>query len=256
MPSLVRRRADDPNNPYRVGQVVNGRQICGAKKMNGELCRTRPVSNMGRCDRHGGKSPVGAKHHNAASLMYSREVTNANIGERYAALLHDPELLSLRNEISLVTAYIQDRESLLRKGVTDDVWNELCQMWDIFYNAYLDGDEKRFRSAIDRINEIFEVSASESKPLTREVNMLLDQKRKLVTAQQKNDVLAQTMVSIDQTLTLLTAQMYAIREAAYLYTSKDEADQIIAHAQAAYKKITGESDDQKYLNLIEIDGKS
>jgi len=249
MPSLIRRNPDDPSNPYRAGQRNSkGVIICGAKCRNGSVCQDDPIKGYRRCRKHGGKVKQGTEHHNSRHMLYSKAVRDANLEERYKGALADPELVGLQHEIALMTTHIQNRQTIIDMGVTDKTWKSMVKAWDKFYNAYLDGDEKKFRHQIDVINEIIEMT-NEQKGDAKELIPFVNAKRSLVAAEQRRMVLAQQMVTVEDTMTLLTAMMVALREAAYLYTSKQEADQIIGHAQGVYKKITGSSD-EKYLNIV------
>lgn len=251
MPSLVRRNPHSPDNPYRVGQVDDrGNVICGARCRNGSKCKHDPIGGMGRCKKHGGKSKVGIEHHNAKHLIYSSQTNNANIGKRYADLLERDDLVSLQHEIALITAHIQDKEALLEAGFTKQKEKDFIHLFQRMHDEYLNSaGSRKFQSLLAEMADFVD-GLSEAKSDRSELTPLLAEKRRLVSAEQKRMVLAEQMVTVKQVLTLLTAQMIAIREAAYLYTSKEEAEQIISHAQGMYKRIVGEGADEKYHDLV------
>ena len=251
MPSKLRRDPHDPDNPYRVGQSVNGRTVCGAKCRNGSICTKNPDDGMGRCKKHGGNSKVGIEHHNAKNLIYSNQTNNANIGERYAVLLERDDLISLNHEIALITAHIQDKEALLEAGFTKQKEKDFIRLFRMMHDEYLNNaGSRKFQNLLSELADFVD-TLSETTGDRSELTPLLAEKRRLVSAEQKRMTLADQMVTVQQVLTLLTAQMIAIREAAYLYTSKEEADQIINHAQGMYQRIVGNKDgDEKYHNLV------
>ncbi|WP_285240077.1 hypothetical protein [Pseudarthrobacter sp. MEB009] len=69
--------ATDPR--FALGQVVNGKTICGAKNKKAEPCGLGPVPGATRCGRHGGKAPQVQKK--AAERLAEQEaqriMTNA-----------------------------------------------------------------------------------------------------------------------------------------------------------------------------------
>lgn len=111
---------------------------CLAQKPNGTLCQAWAVRNgSGRCCRHGGLAPRGIAHWNykdGSRSKYAR--LPARLGEHYAHALEDPELLSMRHEIALLDARLQQTfEQLSRTNENDSSWELLGQQWNRFLRA-------------------------------------------------------------------------------------------------------------------------
>src|ERR671916_1968189 len=96
---------------------------CGAKTRNGTSCRREPCRN-GRCPNHGGKSLGGIASPRLTHGRYSRSLP-AQLAARYTAAQHDPELLSLRDELALLDARIADVLSRVDSGESGQLWQHL-----------------------------------------------------------------------------------------------------------------------------------
>lgn len=98
---------------YPVG--IDGRTApnyvqCTRIKKNGERCRARAKKGKDLCRCHGGNAPI--KHG-----MYSR-YTFGRLEELVSRFKEDPDLKSLKEEVALLRAVLQD--NLRRFGVLDD----------------------------------------------------------------------------------------------------------------------------------------
>ena len=82
------------------------KKICGAKTRKGTPCLRAPMVN-GRCNLHGGKTPIGAALPQFKTGRYSKYLP-ARLAERYHEAERDPELLSLRSELALVQARLAE----------------------------------------------------------------------------------------------------------------------------------------------------
>jgi hypothetical protein len=114
------------------GAAPGGRQLCGAKTRGGGTCRKPPLAGRTRCRLHGGATPVGIgsphwKHGKRSRyLKHLPQVMEA--GQK--AALGDPELLSLKDELALLSARIAELlSSLGNEGTTweDAIWLEIRQ---------------------------------------------------------------------------------------------------------------------------------
>lgn len=99
--------------------------LCGAKTRSGEPCKGWAMEN-GRCRMHGGGNPKGFAHPNTVTGRYSKHLPTRAIAE-FQQALHDPELLSLRNDIALIDVRLNE---LVREVGTDETpdkttWSEI-----------------------------------------------------------------------------------------------------------------------------------
>lgn len=77
-------------------------QLCGAKCRDGRPCTQRAMAN-GRCRMHGGKSTGAPLIHG----RYSKHL-KGDLLARYERSRNDPDLLSLREEVSVLDALISE----------------------------------------------------------------------------------------------------------------------------------------------------
>lgn len=104
---------------------------CGAKLRNKDAhCRAPAMAN-GRCRIHGGKSPRGVDGARYVHGRYSRYAPT-KLSQRIDAAENDPDLISNRAELALLTVRAQE---LLQKAANDgdssDAWEELYNVLDL-----------------------------------------------------------------------------------------------------------------------------
>lgn len=157
----------------------NGRRVCGAKrhgfKEHGLRCGRRVPE--GRCHYHGGKSLKGPENPNFKTGRHSKYLPKG-LKERYEALLQDPELSTLRDEIALVDVRIgsalQDADELH----TPELWERLAEIYEEAQQANRAGNLDEFSAALGRMGRVIQrgQQATES---WGHVMELVDQRRKL-----------------------------------------------------------------------------
>lgn len=114
----------DPMNP---NDRIN---ICGAKKRNGEPCKKYGMSN-GRCRLHGGLSIGGLQHSRTNVATYRGKEIPAKLYSHFERAKNDPELLSTRDDITLLDAHLSqiiDRLQLDDPVYDVNLWLEIRQI--------------------------------------------------------------------------------------------------------------------------------
>ena len=109
----------------------------GKSKRTGQPCRAQALTGSHFCMFHGGRTPIGPAHPNYVHGRRSkyREILPASLRDGYEKALIDPELLSMRHEIAVVDAKI---EETMKRAATA----ETAAAWDA-----LKGEAARFRAA-------------------------------------------------------------------------------------------------------------
>jgi len=118
------------NNCGAVPPPCGWRAECGARTRGGTPCRRPPLAGRKRCALHGGKSLVGVAHPAYRHGRRSRYLRNLAgvLKAGYRAALDDPELLSLREEVALLTArtvQLLDRLKGQEGAAYEATWAEL-----------------------------------------------------------------------------------------------------------------------------------
>ena len=108
-------------------QVHNLQPTCsltGGRRKDGWPCESPYIRENGRCKMHGGNQPTGANHHNfkhgRASRAYS--ALPSRFKEAYMASMEDDDLLSLRADISLTDARMNELIERLDTGESGERW--------------------------------------------------------------------------------------------------------------------------------------
>lgn len=80
--------------PGRCGAQLRGKPGC--------FCKQYPITGRTRCKLHGGASLQGFEHPAFTSGRYTESLKKLGLGAHYEAARHDPALLSLTEEITVV----------------------------------------------------------------------------------------------------------------------------------------------------------
>src|SRR5881296_2819038 len=81
---------------------------CGARRRDGGTCRQPAMRPSGKCRMHGGRTPRGLANANTRTGRYSRDLPT-RLNARYEIALTDPELTSIRKDVALLQAILDDR---------------------------------------------------------------------------------------------------------------------------------------------------
>lgn len=105
------------------------RIICGASTMENAPCKAAPMEN-GRCRKHGGKTPVGIASANWETGKHSRlfPTLPTRLLDAAARSHADPELLSLRRQISVLEARDGELYAELTTGESGAAWGQASRV--------------------------------------------------------------------------------------------------------------------------------
>lgn len=154
----------DDQRPHGSTDQPITRQCTARSKRSGERCRKHAMRGRPVCLAHGGRTPRGAASPHFKTGRYSRSLPGHLVGA-YEEARRDPRLLSLRDEIALTDAMINEQLRQLDEGI----------------------------------------SASEERRAVGQIRTLIEQRRKLVEAEVKHVVLARQVMTLDETTALLNA---------------------------------------------------
>lgn len=102
---------------------------CGARTRKGVPCKRPPAVGRTRCNLHGGASPKGLSSPNFKHGRYSTDVPT-RLAAKYQQAEADPQLLSNRSDIALLTARIGELIRRLHTGESGSLWQRLLKSWD------------------------------------------------------------------------------------------------------------------------------
>lgn len=182
----------------------------GHKRLTKEPCTQSAMEN-GKCWLHGGKTPVGIA---SASFKHGRHSKDlpTRLAARYQASLADPELLSLRSDISLLDARLND----VLQGVSNEESGELWKKLKEALREYdgVSSSSKNYES--DRaeafgtmrwlINEGYQEWQS-----WKDIRFILQERKALVDSERNRLKDMQQLISTDRAMVLIAAVTDSIK---------------------------------------------
>ena len=170
-------------------------QCTATSKRTGERCKARAVTGRSVCYHHGGKTPRGTALPQTTHGRYSQDLPT-QLADRYQAAQADPDLLSLRDEIALMSTRIGELLSTITAGQRTD---EAQATWEA-------------------------------------ISLLIDQRRKLAEAERKRLVDMQQMITAEQAAVLVATLTDAVRrhvdDPAVLSAIAADVDRILTRPSA------------------------
>jgi hypothetical protein len=150
---------------------------------------------------HGGKTPRGPASVHYKDGRHSRFLP-ARMFAAYKAAGLDPQLMSLRQDLALLEARMIDVLKRVDTGEAGVVWRDAQAAMARFDREWVKKDGAGMEAALADMRRLMTQGASDWASW-REVGRLIDQRRKLVEAEQRRLTLAHEMISRDQAMALL-----------------------------------------------------
>src|SRR5262245_26413920 len=128
---------------------------CTAKsKQRQDQCRLSAVPGRTVCKFHGGKIPRGPALPQFKNGKYSKFLPSRML-QRYRDAEADPELTSLRSELSLIDARLVDLLRRVDTGESGEIWEALQKEWaDFRLNRRLQ-DVPKMHENIAKMDQLF-----------------------------------------------------------------------------------------------------
>lgn len=196
-------------------QPVEGR--CG-KKLRGSdpprYCTQWPVKGGTACRFCGGKSPKGAASPHYKHGRYSRHLPT-DLRKKYVEAMGDKELISLRDELGILTTRMMTLMEKLSKTDAEPPWSQLVKEWDRMLNVREKGDGDALEKSLTRIETLIRTGREATrvqKEVWEELRALVQEKTKTAAQEWKrlNDINA--VVSVDQAMLFARSLLEAARE--------------------------------------------
>lgn len=197
-------------------QAVNakGQRICGAKARQSRsglpVCQSVRLLSNGRCRMHGGTALKGPAHHSTdihAPYSKYRAALGGQFRERFLNALADPDALSLRDDVALLTARIE--EALSGTGAGDRL-DAIQRAYAAFGEAAASGDAGRVRNAHAALGEAIAAAGGDVARF-REVERLMKLKGRMATAEFKRQIAAATVIDAASAWALVSAILELVK---------------------------------------------
>jgi hypothetical protein len=189
-------------------------QCQATNKRTKEQCKRRAVAGKRVCTVHGGLTPMGIASPHYKDGRYSKALP-ARLAAKYEEARTDPDLLALREEVSLLDTRLADLISRADTGESGAIWAAL-------QDAYADLQAaQRIKDAVVRGIKLSEVLGTIGELIIRghtdyaawnEIGQMLEQRRRLVESERRRLVEMQQMVTTERAMVLLAAVVGIIKE--------------------------------------------
>jgi len=181
------------------------RPRCGATTRAGTACRTDKLLAGGRCRLHGGASPVGIASPHFTTGRWSRAVPA--LAARYAAAEADPSYLALKSEIALIDTRLGMVLERADAGDHAGLWQTVLGRWEAYRAAR--GTERE-GAAYERLDATIRRGGDAWRAWDA-VRELVHDRRRLVAGEVKRIRVAQTHLSAQEAMALVTRTAEVIK---------------------------------------------
>ena len=131
--------------------------------------------------------------------------------ERYEQSLDDPELLNMRAEIALVDSRLEDLLGRADTGESKALWEKMRKTADKLLRAFESDDLASMHVSILELDRLVGSGLADHE-IWYEIQTLIEQRRKVVEAEQKRLVAMQQMVTAEQAMSLVAGLLSAVKQ--------------------------------------------
>lgn len=194
--------------------------ICGAHKRLGGICQSTVLYPNGRCRLHGGGSLAGIAsptYKHGRRSKYFKQLP-PKMRKALKDVASDEELLSLRDELELLTGRLMDRLEALQQ-VPEPPYGAALRALDLLEKRYTEGE-----ALSDSLTQLRAVLVSGRKAevmqrtLWEEIRTLIQEKKSVAAVEWKRLVDMQAVLTVEDATMFLRALLAAAKE-----TVKDQA---------------------------------
>lgn len=182
--------------------------LCGARTRSGAPCRASAMPN-GRCRMHGGKSLRGIASPTFKDGRRSKYMPSRLL-ETYRQGLTDKELLDLQDEISLIDARLNDVLGRVDTGEAGIHWHKMREAYDLLIDSLRRKSPDDQRQALHDLDDLTRKGQADWQAW-HEIMALIEQRRKLVEAEQKRRISMQQMITAEQAMALTAAILETVK---------------------------------------------
>jgi hypothetical protein len=181
---------------------------CNAMTVDDRYCRRDPMPN-GRCWKHGGNSLKGAMSRSFKHGLYSKYM-KLQLAERLLETAEDPELLSLRQDVALVTDRIGDLLDRVQSGESGAAWRLLKRHWTDFRRFRTAGNVAKMQEALELLAEPLERGFADH-AAWEELGLQLDRRARLAEQEQRRMEKMQATLTVEEAMGLLGTVLDVLR---------------------------------------------
>lgn len=165
-------------------------------------CRAQAITGSPTCRFHGGYARRGLASPSYKTGKHSKYLPTRLL-EHYQTAIADSELLALREDIALIDARLVDLLQRVDTGESGSLWQHLQQISKKLLAAQANQDSVATTNSITELTELIQQGSSDYQ-IWREINKLLEQRRKQAESERKRLLDMQQYVSVEQAMILVS----------------------------------------------------
>lgn len=204
---------------------MNGALLCNAHNGAGKLCSAIAVRGKTKCRKHGGRSLEGLAHPSLKNGRYSKHLP-AQIASRADEARHDPQLLSLADDIAVHQALLAQAFARLETGESGAAWRAIGEALDALEVALAQGDSAALLQQHQTMRQLVTQGVGQAAVL-EDVRKVEETHIKLVQTHVKTLQALQQMITVQQNQLMLGAVMNALVEAVKQYADVPSGRKIL-----------------------------
>lgn len=173
----------------------NIRQCTAKAKSTGERCLQPAAPGYNVCRFHGGKTPRGVASATYKHGRYSKVLKEGDLAARFSEAQDDPDLLSLRADVALVTARLEGLLDNVDAMAYAERWRQLTTAYTIVREGMMARDTQAVANGMDSLGKIIQDGAKDAAAWP-EIYDLLERRRRISDSERRR------MIELQQTVTL------------------------------------------------------
>jgi hypothetical protein len=157
----------------------------------------------GRCKLHGGASLVGPAHPNWRHGRHSKFLPT-QLAERYLQAVNDPTLISLRDEMALISVRVSQLLETVGKTGNTRLWRDARQRLDAFKAAGGKGKTAvgQARIALQQLDDVLAAGLSAAATWD-ELRETIELQRRLTDSETRRERDLRQLISVSQAISLI-----------------------------------------------------
>lgn len=172
--------------------------LCACEAFVNDKCGALAMVGRTKCHYHGGKTPRGVNSPHFKTGRWSKDLPT-RLAARFAESQSDPNLLVLREDISLLDVRLADVLGRVDTGESGELWRRLGKAWAIYREEI---DPIKQAEALVTIGGLI-VSGTQDYAAWADVRSLLQERVRIVESERKRLVEMQQIITAEQALVLM-----------------------------------------------------
>lgn len=221
----------------------------GTSKQCGLPCRQKKAKGSRFCRHHGGHHSKGISAPSFKNGKTSKYAP-AGILEEFTAAMEDRQLLSLRQDIALLHARIQQLIKRLNSGESGSLWSDLKDAYLDLRSAFNEDDESLQESCLQIIHGIIHAGIQEE-AIWKAVTDAIEKKSQLISREWRMMVDMHQVLTIEEAMSLVGRIILSVKEHVHDHGVLTSISNDIAGVLASKSDFAANKDSKVVLERIE-----